>query len=510
MEKYQYTDQSLWLVRLTYAVGILSWLGVVYGYIAFFNLNPLYWFIFAPVIGIYTIYYLISYGINLFYPGFSRAKHDALVKETWKDRPEHHYPLVDVFLPVCGEPIEVLSRTFYAVANLDYSNKKVYVLDDKGQATVKALAESLGFNYLSRPNKGEMKKAGNLKYGYEHSDGQFIAVFDADFAPYPEFIKELLPYAADDKIGIVQSPQYFQVDNEVHDRSKLEYGAGNVQEDFYRIIQTSRNRFEGAICVGSNALYSRNALDAIGGPYQIEHSEDVHTGVRMVEAGYKVKYIPVILAKGLCPADMHSFWHQQHRWCSGSMSLLFSKRFWTNNLTWKQRLCFMSGFLYYIVHAISPLMSFQVFVLLIWHYDFINIWYAIPFFPYLFYSFVVLPFFFRLKRPKYGTVLVRSVHTYSYAHAVFSALFGRKTDWLPTGVKHTISSSYRTVIMLNLAYLAIYLGLTIFSAAIGHLPVRNYHYYSVVFWVFYNIIIHIMFSYHAVLEYGKAKKYDQR
>lgn len=505
MEKYQYTDQSLWLVRLTYAVGILSWLGVVYGYIAFFNLNPLYWFIFAPVIGIYTLYYLISYGINLFYPGFSRAKHELLVEDFWKRFAEPYAPDVDVFLPVCGEPMEVLTKTFLSVSNLDYTNKKVYVLDDRGQREVEELAIKLGFNYLSRPNKGEMKKAGNLKYGFEHSEGQFIVIFDADFAPYPEFIKELLPYMERQSVGIVQSPQYFQVDNEVHDRSKLEYGAGNVQEDFYRVIQTSRDRFGGAICVGSNAMYRRSALNKVGGTYQIEHSEDVHTGVSLVEVGYEVKYIPVILAKGLCPSDMHSFWNQQHRWCSGSMSLLFSKRFWTNNLTWKQRLCFMSGFLYYIVHAISPLMSFQVFVLLIWHYDFINIWYAIPFFPYLFYSFIVLPFLFRLKKPKYGTTLVRSVHTYSYAHAVFAAIAGKKTAWLPTGVKHTISSSYRTVIVLNALYLTIYLGLVVYCAVIGHFPVLHLNYYSVLFWIFYNIIIHFLFFYHSVREYVASK-----
>ena len=64
-------------------------------------------------------------------------------------------------------------------------------------------------------------------------------------------------------------------------------------------MQPARDAADAAICVGTNAVYRRSALDAVGGFAQIEHSEDVHTGVKMLRAGYWTRYVPVLLARGL-------------------------------------------------------------------------------------------------------------------------------------------------------------------------------------------------------------------
>src|SRR6185437_9106666 len=64
-------------------------------------------------------------------------------------------------------------------------------------------------------------------------------------------------------------------------------------------------------------------------------------------------------SKGMCPDAFDQFVTQQYRWCTGSMSLLFSKRFHRLDLSVMQRLCFWSGFLYYITTAVN------VFVMLI-------------------------------------------------------------------------------------------------------------------------------------------------
>ena len=162
--------------------------------------------------------------------------------------------MVDIFITICGEEIGVLQKTFEAVLEVKYLNKKIYVLDDKGVEEHRLLAESFGFSYLSRPNKGYMKKAGNIRYGYERSRGDFIIIFDADFAPNSNFIKELLPYMEDTSVGIVQSPQYFQTDEKVHSRSLLEYGASHVQEDFYRFVQVARDR-QGRQFAAAQTLY---------------------------------------------------------------------------------------------------------------------------------------------------------------------------------------------------------------------------------------------------------------
>jgi cellulose synthase (UDP-forming) len=500
--KYEYIIKNPWITRTIYFCAILAWFSVVYGYVIFFNLDKIYWFTIAPIVGIFTLYYCISYGINLFYKCFDLNKHNELVKRFWSDKKE---PSIDIFLPICGEPTSIIKNTFSAVSKINYKNKKVYVLDDRGDEEHKLLAEKIGFKYLSRENKGFMKKSGNLKFGYENSTGEFIIIFDADFAPHEDFITELLPYMSDPKIAIVQSPQYFQADKEVHNRSALEYGAGHVQEDFYRIIQVSRDHFGGAICVGSNAIYRRAALDEIGGTAQIEHSEDVHTGFNLVNKGWKLKYIPIILAIGLCPAEMHSYFHQQHRWCSGSMSLLFSKKFWLSKIAFKTKLCFMSGFLYYISHALAILMTFQVFVLLFRHYDYISLKNAIPFFPYIIFTFFILPLFRKTPR-RYGNFICRTAHLWSYSHAFVSNAVRKSVGWQPTGAKSKVSKAYKSMFYFAAGYMLVYIGLLGVAISQGKFPALDYNYYSVIFWVYYNIITTGIFLYHSYKVLDEVQK----
>src|SRR5688572_3339710 len=234
-DKFAYVIKSRWFVPAVYAFGVLAWFGVIAGYVMFFRLNAWYWVVFGPVLAVFTAYHLLTYGINLFYKPFDVAAHDRKVRAFWKKA--ETLPTVDVFVPVCGEGPHILTETFAAVRDMEYPEKRVHVLDDGADDDVRRLAEKMGFDYHVRPNRGHFKKAGNLRYGHERTDGEFIVVFDAVFAPHKDFIKELMPYMADPKVAIVQSPQHFRTDDGVHRRSSLEFGAGQTQEDFYRIIQ---------------------------------------------------------------------------------------------------------------------------------------------------------------------------------------------------------------------------------------------------------------------------------
>jgi cellulose synthase (UDP-forming) len=364
LNKYLYIERTpTWLVRALYTFGIIAWLLVIHGFWDAIVADPFYRYFVGPILIFLTVYYLSSFGLNLFYRRFDLKKHFSLVETYWSGVETN--PSLDIFLPICGEDDAILRKTWDNVSRLNYANKKVYVLDDSKDRwdEHESLAKEYGFSVLRRPNRGEMKKAGNLKYGFERSNGEFIAIFDADFAPHPDFIRELLPYMGDSKVGIVQSPQYFEATDQVHKRSLLEYGAAYVQEDFYRVIQVARDRLGGALCCGSNAIYRRSALDTIGGPLQVQYSEDSRTGVALVGKGWTMRYVPIILAIGLCPDSAYSYFHQQHRWCSGSMELLTTKKeFWTASMPFKARVCYISGFLYYLQYPLAILMSFQLFI----------------------------------------------------------------------------------------------------------------------------------------------------
>ena len=489
LDKYLYIRRTpTWRIRALYSAGILTWLLVMCGYAYAVAAEPFYKFFVAPLLGFISVYYLSSYLLNLFYKQPSLALHVAQQDSYWQ---KHEEPAIDVFLPICGEDIVILENTWKHVARLDYQNYRVYVLDDSkegGQAHA-ALARSFGFTYLSRENKGEMKKAGNLLFGFRQTGGEFIAIFDADFAPHPDFLKELLPYTADPKVGIVQSPQYFEATKEVHRRSPLEYGAAYVQEDFYRIIQVARDRLGGALCCGSNALYRRAALDAIGGPLQVRYSEDSRTGIALVNEGWTVRYVPIILALGLCPSDPYAYFHQQHRWCSGSMELLTTgKEFWAARMPLKARICYVSGFLYYLHHPLALLLTFQLFYALFFFNDEILLAGLWPFLPYIVYSFILLPLN-HISRLRRGSFLTSTLQFYAYTHAVtIVVLLRRSVGWIPANAKQALySRAYVQATLTVAAYLLLNLDLVALASRLHLIHIFNYNYYSVQFWIFWDI-----------------------
>ncbi len=258
-EKYLYADRNLALIIRT---SLASFGALLISQARFIALRPQLLAL-APLIAFTLAYYVISLCVNFGTHGFDMDGHRRLVRD-W--RPSS-YPALDVFLPVCGEPIEVLRNTWVHVYRLLHAYPGLaiaYVLDDGDSAEAREMAETLGFEYLVRPNRGWMKKAGNLRYGFSRSFGEFILILDADFAPRADLPAEMLPYfAADRSLGIVQSPQYFHTEGRM---SWVQRGAGAVQELFYRLVQVSRDRHDGAICVGSCAIYRRTALASNGGP----------------------------------------------------------------------------------------------------------------------------------------------------------------------------------------------------------------------------------------------------
>jgi cellulose synthase (UDP-forming) len=213
----------------------------------------------------------------------------------------------------------------------------------------------------------------------------------------------------------------------------MERGAGAVQESFYRVVQVSRDRFDGAICVGSCGLYRRAALDSTGGTTLIEHSEDVHTGFDVYQHGWGLRYIPVALATGISPQGPDAFLMQQYRWCDGSMSLLGARKFWNAKLKLSTRFCYLSGFLYYIQTAFATFVISSIsIVMLIFLPRIIELhnyfWIA----PSLLYTLVIFPLW---NTGRYGPASLMTKSLYGWAHffALMDILRGRRQGWQATG-----------------------------------------------------------------------------
>ena len=427
-EKYAYMGrQHRWLLIVQFSALCL----VVVSLGRFALTRPALWVFFIPAT-LYVTTSLVSLVSSTRRKRTSRVDHELRVLSYEPDQ----WPSVDVFLPTAGEPLDVLANTYRHIARLDWPGTlDAWVLDDADRPEVHRLADSRGFHYRVRENRGHLKKAGNLKFGYEQSHGDVIAIFDADFVPRPDYLRELMPYFVDETTGIVQSPQYFDARRGM---PWLQRCAGATQELFYRWIQPSRDRWRAAICVGTCALYRRSALEDAGGFAQIGHSEDVHTGVKLNKAGYQLRYVPILVSKGLCPDTLLGFVNQQYRWCTGSMSLLADRTFRKNPIFGvRERICFWSGFMYYISTAVNIFLAPLPGLLMLW---------VFPAYIYpentVWLLGALMLWYFVLPTVMYGhwrLDVLRVQQLYSFAHAVAIAhvITGRTKEWVATGSANT-------------------------------------------------------------------------
>jgi cellulose synthase/poly-beta-1,6-N-acetylglucosamine synthase-like glycosyltransferase len=468
-----------------YFAGIFSTIVLMSGNFFFYYNNQ--WFIPFLLFNLVTCFYLfLSYFVGLTSKDFNIHEHNKVYSKP------NHYHDVDVFLPVCGEPIHVLRNTWEGVRDM-IGCMKVFVLDDGNSKEVKDLAFKFGFNYFSRPEK-TMKKAGNLKFAYEKTSSPFVLILDADFRPHPDLLVETLNYFDHDpKIAIVQTPQWFEYSPE---NSWIKNAAGTIQELFYRLIQVNRNHFNGSICVGTNAIYRRSALDAVGGTAQIEYSEDVHTGFSLIAKGYKIQYLPIILAKGECPETLQQYFTQQYRWSMGSISLFFSTKFWKAQISLMQRVCYLTGMFYYMSTGIGILfIGIPSIIMLAFAPDKIlwfNLIFSVP-------SFLFSTVFMKYwsKEPfNFDVIRARLISYYAHLFALRDFLNKSLEEWKPTGSK-TSSRRYQQFENVFIFH-SITIPIIIFAGAF-HLISIGKNPLDLLLLIFFN-------SYHAFISWPVIKR----
>jgi cellulose synthase/poly-beta-1,6-N-acetylglucosamine synthase-like glycosyltransferase len=425
-EKYSYVRRHAWVLTIC---TLLAFPPLVYSQIRMFE-DSRWFLLYAPFMAFGTLCFLLSLVVDGMSRSFNLSAHKR-VAENWRPL---WYPSVDIFMPTCGEPMEILRNSYVHVDALRKKYKgpvTPYVLDDAARPEVKALAKEFGFAYASRPNRGWLLKSGNLRYGYQISSGEFILLLDADFAPRDDTLDETLPYMElHPEAGIVQTPQFFHVED---DQTWVERGAGSIQELFYRSIQTARANKGGAICVGSCAVYRRAALKQNDGMSLAHHSEDIHTGFDLYLLGWRLVYLPVALSTGNCPDNVMAFVNQQYRWCLGTMSLLGDPKFWKSSVPVYTRLCYLSGCVGYIYTAIftfvAPLLAVGMLIFAPGYLLLKNIVFIAPV---LFYAGVIYPMWHRSPY-RLEAWSVRVLSGWAHAFAFFDQLRGKVRGWQASG-----------------------------------------------------------------------------
>eukprot|EP01102_Stenamoeba_stenopodia_P017871 TRINITY_DN6472_c0_g2_i2.p1 TRINITY_DN6472_c0_g2~~TRINITY_DN6472_c0_g2_i2.p1 ORF type:complete len:643 (-),score=202.23 TRINITY_DN6472_c0_g2_i2:195-2123(-) len=187
-------------------------------------------------------------------------------------------------------------------------------------------------SYVARykpPGLPHHAKAGNLNNALFNcgSVGDLILILDCDMAPEPHMLKRMLPYFfyfdQDEKeycwveeLSFVQSPQHFinlPFSDPFAHRNSLFYGP----------VIEGRDGQGGTPFVGTNAIFSRKALEDIGGIVYGSVTEDMYTSMKLHAKGYTSAYHNEFLAHGLAPEDLPSTCKQRLRWAKGSLQIMF-------------------------------------------------------------------------------------------------------------------------------------------------------------------------------------------
>jgi len=254
-----------------------------------------------------------------------RSKEADLLQAEFSTRPEEEWPTVDVFIPTYNEPLDVLERTIVGALALDYPKDKfkVYVLDDKRRDWLREYCESKGAFWMIRPDNFHAK-AGNMNAAFKKTDGEFIAIFDADFVPYRNFLKRTVPFFQEPTIGIVQTPQHFFNKDPVQMNLSIEHIWPDEQRLFFDEMAASRDAWDVSFCCGSCSITRRKAVEAIGGGFPYESiTEDLLSTLAMLNKGYKTRYLNERLSMGLAAENLKGYFVQRERWCQGGIQTIY-------------------------------------------------------------------------------------------------------------------------------------------------------------------------------------------
>jgi len=280
-----------------------------------------------------------------------------------KEGYETYSPSVDIYVCTMNESLDILSDTLLGCINIDYPNKKVYVLDDGRRPEVKELADQLGCNYITRPdNRGY--KAGNINNALRQTNGELVVIFDADHVPVSTFLLDTVFHFKDREVALIQTPQHFFNPDPFQKNLSLEKHIANEQDLFYRAIEPGLASFGSAVCCGTNFIVRRQYVDEVGGLPENTITEDSALGLMLESKGYNILYYNKPIAAGRAPETFAEYLKQRTRWAIGNLQIFFS----FSNLKYLLRLTpvqlffYINGMLYFlyafprIVYLLTPVL----------------------------------------------------------------------------------------------------------------------------------------------------------
>lgn len=261
---------------------------------------------------------------------------------------------LDVFITVCGEPVELVEASLQAALAIDYPHR-TYLLNDgrlagkSGWEAIDELAARHGIPCFTRTT-GARGKAGNLNHAVPLTGGDFVAVLDCDHRASARLAHDVLGYFADSGVAFVTTRQEFHAD-----RSDV---LGTREPLFFSWSQPAKDVAGAATSTGSGVVYRRSALDSVGGFSEWSIIEDFHTSMSLHAAGWSSVYHPMSVTVGAAPLTSAVLARQRLTWATDHARVCFyDNPLFRRGLTLGKRLHYLHAASYY------PVASGQLFFL---------------------------------------------------------------------------------------------------------------------------------------------------
>ena len=320
---------------------------------------------------------LLLYGINAYlmvYYGLSSRRQNFWVdRDDGRDRTE--WPMVTVQLPIYNER-NVAERVIRAAALMDYPRDRleIQVLDDSVDETkqiIDRLAERLSqegvdIRVIRREDRSGYK-AGALAHGTALARGEFLAVFDADFVPNPDFLRRTLPpFLADGKIAFVQTRwgHLNRGDNILTICLSLGIDGHFLVEQPARAKSGLFMNFN-----GTAGVWRRRAIEDAGGWSSRTLTEDLDLSYRVLLAGWKPCYIEDVAVPSELPSTITGTKSQQFRWAKGSIQTAMRNlpRVWKGPYSPFEKIQAFLHLTNYLIHPMMLVLAVLALPILLFH-----------------------------------------------------------------------------------------------------------------------------------------------
>jgi cellulose synthase/poly-beta-1,6-N-acetylglucosamine synthase-like glycosyltransferase len=311
---------------------------------------------FVAMMGV-TVYAVLQFHLLFLYKRFHKQNPTIVYNRYEAD--DESAPFVTVQLPMYNE-MYVAERIIDFVVAQEYPKDRfeIHVLDDSTDETVEIVAAKVaeykakGFQieHIHRTNR-QGYKAGALQEAMPRAKGDFIAIFDADFTPRPDFLRTTMKYFENAQVGIVQT-RWEHINADYSMLTKMQALQLNVH---FTVEQAGRSY--GNLLLqfnGTAGVWRKKVITEAGGWQSDTLTEDLDLSFRAQIMGYKIQYLEKLGSPAELPVEMNGLKGQQFRWNKGGAqnARKLLKLVWnTDKLNWVQKM-----------HAISQLLAYGVFL----------------------------------------------------------------------------------------------------------------------------------------------------